>query len=119
MDNKKRAIIISVLLVLVVASLVSFCTWIPAAVSELRKMSPALVACDNATGGIVVDKKIVEKPSTLFHDGGTVYNLYIDVPYFEGNETKHITKIFSVSDITYRLYSLGDYFDIENSVNKK
>lgn len=119
MEVKRNIIIISVILVVIVGTFISFGTWIPVALSSIRASSPALVAMDNATGGIVVDKEIREISRSLYHDGGTFYYLYVDVPYSENGETKHTTKKFTVSDITYRLYSEGDYFDIEIVSNDK
>lgn len=117
MDIKRNIIIISIILVVIAGVFISFGTWIPATLSSIRTLSPALFAVDNATGGIVVDKEVREKLPSPYHDGGTFYYLYVDVPYLENGETKHTTKKFTVSDITYRLYSEGDYFDIEKAPN--
>lgn len=116
MGIKRNIIIISIILVVIAGVFISFGTWIPATLSSIRTLSPALVAVDDATGGIVVDKEIREISRSLYHDGGTFYYLYVDVPYTEDGEIKHTTKKFTVSDITYRLYSEGDYFDIEKNV---
>lgn len=114
MCEKKRIIILSIILVFLIGVFVSVKTWIPAV---MRTMVPELIAIDNATGGVIVEKDMLVKPSSPYRNGDTFYYLYVDVPYTENGETKHTTKKFTVSDITYRLYSKGDYFDIEKAPN--
>lgn len=71
-------------------------------------------AIDEISGGVIVDKRIINQRSNAINTYPTEYRIYIEGEYEWDGEKLSIQKYFCVPESTYLAYDIGDYFNSQD-----